>query len=214
VAILAITGRKGGVGKTTLTANLAADLLALGHTVAILDTDPQQSLVAWAGLGSGILSQLVEAVDTTHPERFRARVQDSAKKADRVLIDTPPGFADPALLAALVADVVLLPAGPSPLDIVAARDALMLAKEARTQRGGRKPVIRFVPCKVAHTTLSKDLPASLADLGEKVLAAIGQRVVVAEAALSGLTVQEYSPNSPAHEEFKTLAKEVERLLKL
>jgi MinD-like ATPase involved in chromosome partitioning or flagellar assembly len=43
--------------------------------------------------------RIVEAVDTTHPERFRARVQASAKTADHVLIDTPPGFADPALLA-------------------------------------------------------------------------------------------------------------------
>jgi len=46
-----------------------------------------------------------------------------------------------------------------------------------------------------------------------VLPAIGNRVVVAEAALSGLTVQEYAPNSVAHEEFRALTRAVERLLK-
>lgn len=117
MAIIAVTGRKGGIGKSTITANLAAELAALGRTVAVLDTDPQQSLVAWARLGTGFLATCVTAVETTHPERFQAAVRAAAQTAARVLIDTPPGFADPALLAALLADVVLLPAGPSPLDI-------------------------------------------------------------------------------------------------
>lgn len=214
MAVIAITGRKGGVGKTSLTANLAAELHALGHTVAVLDTDPQQSLKAWAGLGSGLLSEIVEAVDTAHPERFRARVQKAANSFDRVLIDTPPGFADPALLAALLADVVLLPAGPSPLDILAARDAVALVREARSQRGGKKPLIRFVPSRIANTTLSRDLVASLEDLGEKAFPAIRQRVVIAEAALNGLTVREYAPNSSAQQEFHTLTRALERILRV
>jgi chromosome partitioning protein len=213
VATLAVLNRKGGVSKTSLCANIGAEMVALGRSVVILDCDPQQSLTAWGSLGSGVLSRIVEPVDTTHPERFRAKVRAAAEEVERVLIDTPPGFADPALLAALLADVVLLPVGPSPLDIMAARDALALAQKARTQRGNAKPIIRFVPCKVSHTTLSRDLPDSLADLGEKVLSAIGNRVVVAEAALSGLTVQEYAPNSVAHEEFRSLTRAVERLLK-
>ncbi len=140
VVVIAIIGRKGGVGKTTIAANMAAEMVAVGRTVILLDTDPQQSLMAWAGLGSGVLSQIVEAVDTTHPERFRAKVEASGKTANRVIIDTPPGFADPALLSALLADVVLLPVGPSPLDIMAARDALALAWEAQSQRGeGKRP---------------------------------------------------------------------------
>jgi len=214
VAIIAITGRKGGIGKSTLTANLAAELAALGQTVAVLDTDPQQSLVAWAGLGAGFLATCVTAVETTHPERFQAAVRAAAQTATRVLIDTPPGFADPALLAALLADLVLLPAGPSPLDMLAAREALALTREARTQRGGQKPVIRFVPSKIqAHTTLSRDLATSLAGFGEPVLPALGQRVAVAEAALHGLTIREYAPDSTAHAELRAVAQAVEEILR-
>jgi len=44
------------------------------------------------------------------------------------------------------------------------------------------------------------------DMGRKVLPGIGQRVVVAEAVAHGLTVAEYAPDSPAHEEFRKLAK--------
>lgn len=212
--IIAITGRKGGVGKTTIAANLAVELVALGRRVAVLDADPQQSLSAWAGLGEGVLAECVELVDTSNPARFRAKVEETARDVDRVLIDTPPGFSDPALLASLVADLVLLPAGASPLDMMAARDALDLAREAREQRRDGKPMIRLVAAKVQfQTNLGKDLGPSLGKLGEKVLPAVGLRVVVAEAALQGLGVGEYAPGSRAHEEFVALAKAVERLLR-
>ena len=214
MAVIAITGRKGGIGKSTLTANVAAEFAAQGRTVAVLDADPQKSLVAWSQLGEGILSRCVEPIETEHPERFRAAVRAKAQAADVVLIDTPPGFADPALLAALVADVVLLPAGPSPLDLLAVREALALAHDVRKQRNDGKPIIRFVPSKgLPTTTLGRDLRASLEELGEKVLPAINQRIAVAESALSGLTVGEYAPGSLAHMEFQTLTKAIGELLR-
>src|SRR5262249_23044336 len=80
-------------------------------------------LIAWAGLGDGVLRDLVQPADAAHPRQFRAAVEAASRQSDRVLIDCPPGFADPALLAALVADLVRLPSGPSPLDIMAAKDA-------------------------------------------------------------------------------------------
>ena len=213
LAIVAVTGRKGGIGKSTITANLAGELVALGRRVAVLDTDPQQSLVKWAGIGEGILADVIEAIETDHPQQFRKVVDRAAKVADCILIDTPPGFADPALLAALLADVVLLPAGPSPLDVMAAGEALESAREARAQRGGKKPLIRFIPCKTQSvTTLSRDLAGSLAKLGEKVLPAIGLRVAIAESALAGLTVREYARNSAAAAEFRALAVELEKIL--
>ena len=214
MAIIAVTGHKGGIGKSTITANLAVEMGALGHRVAILDADPQQSLVNWANLGEGFLSQKVQSIDAMRPLRFKEKVASVAKEADRVFIDTPPGFTDPALLAALLADVVLRPAGASPLDIIAAREALAITREAKKRRGGRKPIVRFVPSKVQMSTnLGRDLAASLEELGEQVLPTIGQRIVVAEATLSGLTVLEYAPGSVASEEFSALAKAVDELIK-
>lgn len=213
MAIIAVTGRKGGIGKSTLTGNLAAELVELGYTVRVLDTDPQRSLVTWASLGEGLLAQISEAVDTAHPELFKAAVQRAAKAAQLVFIDTPPAFADPALLASLLADIVLLPAGPSALDILAARDSLDLVREAKKQRGGRKPLIRFVPSRlISRAGISHDLPDSLTALGEPVLPGVTQRTAVAEAAIEGLTVAEYARSSPAREEFRTLAQALAALL--
>jgi chromosome partitioning protein len=213
VAVIAVTGRKGGVGKTTLTGNLAVELLALGRSILVLDADPQQSLVSWAGLGDGVLRDVVRPIEVSQPAEFRRAVAKAAKQVDRVIIDTPPGFADPALLAALVSDLVLLPAGPSPLDLMAVRDAMEVARQARKERGGERPLIRFVPSKVtSRTRMSADLSGTLADMGEAVLPAIGLRTVVAEATLAGLSVREFAKSSAATDEFEALAAAIEELL--
>ena len=212
MAIIAVAGRKGGVGKSTITGNLAAELAAMGHSVAVLDADPQHSLVAWAAQGDGMLAKCVQKVEgkaaTVGP-----RAEAAEKGVDIVIIDTPPGMPEIAYQAALVADLMLLPCGPSPLDLFAMKEALSLALKARAERRSKKPRIRLVPSKVLMTTrLGQKLSSSLEDMGKKVLPSIGQRVVVAEAVEAGLTVVEYAPGSPAHDEFRDLAKAVFKIL--
>lgn len=177
----------------------------------VLDADPQHSMVAWADQGDGLLSRTVEKVAPT--DNLRARAKQADKETDVVLIDTPPGQPDIAYQAALAADLVLLPCGPSPLDLFALKEALGLALKARAERRSKKPRVRFVPSRVVMSTnLGRGLASSLRDMGKKVLPPICQRVVIAEAVAHGLTVAEYAPDSPAHEEFRALAKAVEKIL--
>jgi chromosome partitioning protein len=114
----------------------------------------------------------------------------------------------------LLADLVILPCGPSPLDLFPLKDALRMALKARAERRSKKPRIRFVPSKVLkNTNLGRGLSSSLEELGKKILPGIGQRIVVAEAVMSGLTVREYAPSSPACAEFEKLAKAVDRIVR-
>jgi chromosome partitioning protein len=212
MAIIAITGRKGGIGKSTIVGNLAAEFEAVGLTVVLLDADPQHSLAAWAAQGEGMLSRCVRKVNAGDSGELRAMARSAGKDADIVLIDTPPGMPQTAYEAAMVADLVLLPCGPSPLDLFALKEALSLALKARAQRRSKKPRIRFVPSKVLmNTNLGRDLSESLKKMGKKVLPPIGQRIVVAEAVASGLTVAEYAPHSAAREEFQELARAVYKI---
>lgn len=213
MAIIAVAGRKGGIGKSTIAGNLAGEFAAMGHSVAVIDADPQHSLADWAAQGEGMLSRCVEKVKEGSAEGLLAKVRKAEKTADLVLIDTPPGMPETAYQAALVADLVLLPCGPSPLDLFSLKEALSLALKARAERRSKKPRIRFVPSRVLmNTNLGRSLSSSLEAMGKKVLPPIGQRIVVAEAVESGLTVCEYAPNSVSRAEFEKLAKAVDKIV--
>ena len=213
MAIIAVAGRKGGVGKSTIAGNLAAEFAAMGRSVVVLDADPQHSLAAWAAQGDGILSRCVEKVKGAHAGALRSGARAAEKAADIVIIDTPPGMPEITYQAALVADLLLLPCGPSPLDLFSLKEALSLALKARAERRSKRPRIRFVPSKVLlNTNLGRSLSSSLEAMGKKVLPPIGQRIVVAEAVVTGLTVCEYAPNSVARMEFKDLAKAVDKIV--
>ncbi|MDE3198902.1 MAG: ParA family protein [Acidobacteriota bacterium] len=209
MSIIAVAGRKGGIGKSTIAGNLAGQFVTHGRTVIALDADPQHSLAEWAAQGDGLLSKSVRKVEAD----LRTAAKSAEREADIVIVDTPPGLPEITFEAALTADVMLLPCGPSPLDIMALRPALSLALKARAQRSSKKPRIRFVPSRVLmNTNLGRNLSVALEKLGKKVLPGIGQRIVLAEAVEHGLTIVEYAPTSTAAEEFQALTKAVKKLL--
>jgi chromosome partitioning protein len=213
MAIIAVLGRKGGIGKSTIVGNLAGEFAAMGRSVIVLDADPQHSMAAWASQGEGMLSRTVEKVKTDTAEALEAKLHKVHKSADVILIDTPPGIPEIGYQAALVADLVLLPCGPSPLELYAMKEALSLALKARAERRSKKPRIRFVPSRVLMgTNLGRSLSSALEEMGKKVLPPISQRIVVAEAVANGLTVSEYAPTSVAREEFEALAKAVDAIV--
>src|ERR1035438_8471178 len=104
MAIIAVGGRKGGVGKSTIAGNLAAEFAGMGRRVVVLDADPQHSLATWAEQGDGMLAGCVEKVEGG--AALRARARNAEKDADIVLIDTPPGMPETIYQAALAADLM------------------------------------------------------------------------------------------------------------
>lgn len=213
--IIAMLNLKGGCGKTTISMNLAATLAELGRRAVVVDLDPQASALRWAS----------QAVDTPGPgfnlrrdvlalpvERGAAQFKDKLLEVGKrtgaavAVLDCPPELRDPALVAALLADLVLIPVTPSPLDIWAAEAAVATAREARKERGGRLPRIGLIPSKlISGTVLAREITATLEGLGEAVSPPIHQRVALVESTVAGQTIAGYAPASPAHLEFQALA---------
>jgi chromosome partitioning protein len=207
--IVSLIARKGGVGKTTLAANLAGEMASDGAEVRLLDADPQKSLTIWASMGAGFLSSRVTTAAFGNEKEFRDAIARLQKSTDILIVDTPPGFAEPAIFAARLSDLVLLPCGASPLDLAAQNDAITLCRQIRQTNGTDDPRIGLIPSRFHQNSgLGRDLAGALAQLGERTMPAIPQRVALAEAAISGLTVGEFAPNSMAHREFIQLAKAV------
>jgi chromosome partitioning protein len=212
--VIAVAGRKGGIGKSTIVGNLAAEFAAKRRRVLVLDADPQHSMAAWAKQGDGLLKDSVRTISDGAPEELIAQTRESQKDFDIVLIDTPPGMQETIRAAAMVSDLLLLPCGPSPLDLFALKDAIKLGLKVRAARRAKKPRIRLVPSRIMmNTVLGRNLSTQLEEMGSKVLPPICQRVVLAEAVNHGLTIAEYAPSSAAHEEFVALAKAVEKVLR-
>ena len=84
---IAVANQKGGVGKTTTTANLAVTLARHDLRVLAIDTDPQSNLTSSFGLDKAVSPSLADSLLHRDAELPRYRVQDSTD----VAIDLVPG---------------------------------------------------------------------------------------------------------------------------
>jgi len=209
MTILATLNQKGGCGKTSLALNLAAVLATPRHKAALIDADPQGSAARWTKQAlDGKRPFQVYSLDAEQGAgRFKTELARLAAGVDMLLLDTPPELAQASMLAALLADVVLVPVTPSPFDFWGAEAAVSMAREARKKRGGELPRVILIPFKIRpRTVIGRELPAALARLREPVGPAISERVAMVEAAIAGQTIDQYAPGSPAHLDFINLAK--------
>ncbi len=134
MAVIVVANPKGGVGKSTLSTNLAGYFAANGEWVALADLDRQQSAHAWLDIRPAALPA-IEAWDISLDAP-----QKPHKGLEQVVIDTPAGVHGTRLEVALqLADRVIVPLQPSMFDILATRDFLdRLAKEKAVRKGSIK----------------------------------------------------------------------------
>lgn len=113
-AVASFASTKGGVGKTSLVMALATDLRRRGHSVLLLDCDPNRHLTEWVRRRS---DSGIAAIDEITEANVRQTVQEHAPGYDYTLIDLA-GFGNLTMLYAFsVSDAVLIPTQQSYMDI-------------------------------------------------------------------------------------------------
>jgi len=209
--IVAFLNHKGGVGKTTLALHVAGAWAAQGKRIVVVDTDSQGSALDWSEQRSKegltrLFDVLELARDTLHLE-----APEIARDVHHVVIDGSSHSAVLMRSAMLAADLVLVPAQPSPFDGWAAAETLRLLQEA--QRFRPQLIARFVLNRcVARSLIASEIAEALADYDPPALALwVGQRVVFADAARTGRLVSEMPCSEPATREVAALTAEIERI---
>jgi chromosome partitioning protein len=204
--VITMASRKGGAGKSTLTAQLAAFAHQAGHRCLIVDADPQGSLTLWHSLradGQPPLRSGARGVD-------RAVALAMAEGYDWVFIDTAASMWVVAQEAIRAATFVLIPARPGFFDLNAVRETVATARERN------KPyavVLNAAPVKRED----KEAPAVTQsraffdNLGIPVWSGqISQRAGYVFTLAAGASVCEVTPESLAAAEIARLWSAVER----
>src|ERR1043166_3473077 len=123
--VIAVASRKGGAGKTTLCAHLAAHAHTQGRRCLVIDADPQGSLALCNSLRG------VGAFPFASAERgiARAVALAAAGGIGWGFVDTAPSMWLVAQEAIRAATLVLIPARPGFLDLAAVRETVKCARE-------------------------------------------------------------------------------------
>ena len=208
--VIGVLNQKGGVGKTTLSVNLAAQFAKEGARVLLIDADPQGSALDWAAARQkdSLFSVVGLPRATIHKE-----ISQVGQGYDVIFIDGPPRVTELARSAIMASDLILIPVQPSPYDIWAADEVVKLISEARIYKENIKSAF-IVNRKIVNTAIGRDAETALAAYETHVMAsAIGQRVVFAGAASQGLANFEVSQTSSAAQEIEAAANEIKEILR-
>jgi len=187
--IVALTNSKGGVGKSTLAVHLAAWWKEQGAEVALVDADAQGSSSVW-------LREAAPAIPLFRlqtPDDLLEQVPQLRTRFEHLIIDGPAGLSEVTRAILLVADLALLPCGPSVLDLRAAHEAIRVVKQAHAIRQG-PPRAVLVPNKLqVQYRLSRELLETVKSLGVPTVGGLRLRQAYADAAGQGVVVWQLGP---------------------
>ena len=128
--VVTLASRKGGVGKSTLTAHLAGYAHLMGYRSMVVDADPQGSLTLWHSMRANNMRG-EDGLALQNAAQGVNRILASAQIAGRqwVFIDTAPTTWVVVQEAIRAATLVLIPVRPGFFDLAAVRETVATARD-------------------------------------------------------------------------------------
>ena len=212
--ILAISNLKGGVGKSTIAQNIAAQFAQNGVKVCIADTDTEQKTSArWATLRDSSLVAI--PVFTINPDKVSQEILGLKQKYDLVIVDGTPALTELTTRIIILSDLVIVPILPGGGDIWALENFLERYQEAKITKesyGGKVNIAVVVNRYSDRTTLDREVVKAIQDFDVTVLETkLANRVSYREATIQGISVHD-TKDEKAKQEIEELTAEIEKLL--
>jgi chromosome partitioning protein len=197
--IIAIINQKGGVGKSTISTNLAVAFALLDYRVLFIDADDQKSSLDWINSRPEGLPKIVGThLGTQH---LRKQVVELSKNYDVTIIDGKGIISEASKAALVISDFFIVPATPGTFDLHSTEDFLeKVIQEVSSFKDTKGAILLNM---MDATSLSKNIETYIRTLEFPVFETkISRLTAFKEAASKGLSISEYAPSSKASHEFR------------
>jgi chromosome partitioning protein len=183
--IIVLASQKGGSGKTTLSGHLAVEAEKSGAgPVVLIDTDPQGSLSHWWNARASSSPAFARVAIDDLDESLEALRAAGVRLA---IIDTPPAITHSISTVVAHADLVVIPARPSPHDLRAVGATIDIAELHK------KPLIFVVNAATARARITGEAAVALSQHGMVAPVTLHHRVDFAASMVDGKTIGEIDP---------------------
>ena len=213
--VISVTNMKGGVGKSTITQNLAVCFAHKGYKICIVDTDFElQTSTKWAAERPDDLPKV--PTFAVKNDELSKRVVALKKEFDIVVIDGTPALFELSTRAIILSDMVILPILPSIADIWTLEKFMSGYEEARSAKESMgATVTAYVVLNKFNENLNLDKEAIevLKGFDIPVLqSTLATRIAYREVMPQGRGVVEYR-DKKAKDEMLALVEEIEEIIK-
>lgn len=219
MAVIALNSPKGGVAKTTLAILLSSECASKGHTVALLDADPNQHAALFGEKST--IDNLHFQGDITDQNVIQA-IRKAAREYDLVFIDLPGATTTLNLKALQLSDYVILPCQTSRPDVRDAMRGIQQIAEAGDLKG--LPDGETIPYSILWTRIpfsfeskaARSIREAIGKTGARTMKTVlHERAVYKEMHINSEVPRQIDSKSPATTEVAALADELlENLYKL
>jgi chromosome partitioning protein len=203
---IGVSNLKGGVGKTTVSQNLAVCFAQMGFKTCIIDTDENQNSLAWSGVRSADLPPIT-VVGIIDVKALAKTVDYLHKDYEVVIIDGTPSLSEMTTGIIIASDILIIPILASAHDYRAMQPFFSRYEQAKIYRGDI-PAYFLINQFSANGNVYKRMKEAIQGFDIPVLeTTLNKRAAYIETAIDGKGVIE-SSDIKAREEMIGLTKEI------
>ena len=203
---------KGGVGKTTISTNVAFDLTQRGYKVLLVDADPQLSVLSWADIRETPLPFSVMGMPKTAMKEELPKMKINGN-FDFIVIDGAPRMTDLARAAIISSDFIIMPMQPSGYDLWATNELIQMVEEAKIYKSNLITAV-VLNRVVGNTILAREMTKNMQENNWQFFDTnIHQRQLYSLAATQGLTVFDVDSKSESAKEISKFTDELLKVIK-